>query len=199
MDSVYEVFERINTGGMKLSPQEIRTCVAHGSFNELLFKMNENADWRSVFGTKSIRLKDVEMVLRFFAFYENLASYQRPMKSFLTNYMSANKKIDEERAKHLSAVWTAVNRLIIQALGAKPFRPGGRALNAAMWDCFMVAAAKQIDAGVQLTDGNITSAYNSLLANTDFTKSISSSTADDENIKVRFRIAEEAFADAIVS
>ncbi|WP_025594255.1 GmrSD restriction endonuclease domain-containing protein [Agrobacterium tumefaciens] len=197
MDSVYEVFERINTGGMKLSPQEIRTCVAHGNFNELLFKLNNNADWRSVFGTQSIRLKDVEMVLRFFAFYENLSSYQRPMKSFLTNYMSANKKIDDERAKRLSSVWADINRLIVQALGAKPFRPGGRALNAAMWDCFMVAAAKSFEGGVQLSDESVKSAYSSLLANNDFMKVISSSTADDENIKVRFRIAEEAFADAV--
>ena len=71
MDSVYEVFERINTGGVKLSPQEIRSCVAQGNFNDLLFTLNQNETWRAAFGPESIRLKDIELILRFFTFLEN--------------------------------------------------------------------------------------------------------------------------------
>lgn len=48
--SVYEVFERINSGGMKLSAQEIRSCVNYGPATKLLSELNCNQDWRAVFG-----------------------------------------------------------------------------------------------------------------------------------------------------
>src|SRR5262249_34700378 len=48
--SIYEVFERINTGGMRLSYQEIRACVSFGSFSALLRELNTNAHWRAIFG-----------------------------------------------------------------------------------------------------------------------------------------------------
>lgn len=46
--SVYEVFERINTGGVKLSAQEIRACVSHGRLISMLRELNSNATWRAI-------------------------------------------------------------------------------------------------------------------------------------------------------
>ena len=60
INSVYEVFERINTGGVKLSPQEIRSCVCHGNFNDFLHELNNDVNWRKIYGAKSNRLKDIE-------------------------------------------------------------------------------------------------------------------------------------------
>ena len=45
MDSVYEVFERLNTGGVKLSPQEIRSCIYHGKFNKFIHDLNSGANY----------------------------------------------------------------------------------------------------------------------------------------------------------
>lgn len=199
MDSVYEVFERINTGGMKLSPQEIRSCVAHGSFNELLFEINEDINWRAIFGPKSLRLKDVEMILRFFSFLENIHAYQRPMKTFLTNFMSTHRDISDDAAAAYRALWAEANRAVVASLGMKPFRPGGRALNAAFWDCFMVSLATLIKRDAAPSTGAIQEAYKDLQSNSDFLRVISSSTADDDNIKTRFRIASEAFRDGYTS
>jgi hypothetical protein len=54
--SIYYVFERINTGGTRLSGQEIRTCMYHGSFVGLLRDLNEDKTWRGVYGLRSRRM-----------------------------------------------------------------------------------------------------------------------------------------------
>ena len=48
--SIYHIFERLNTGGTQLVGQEIRNCVYHGPFNELLCELNSMDEWRAVFG-----------------------------------------------------------------------------------------------------------------------------------------------------
>src|SRR6202035_5587475 len=73
--SVYIVFERLNTGGVNLQPQEIRVALYHGELVSVLRKLNDNKDWRALFGPKSRRLKDMELILRFFAFYFYASKY----------------------------------------------------------------------------------------------------------------------------
>jgi hypothetical protein len=46
---MYQVFERINTGGRTLLPQEIRNCVYQGSFNSLLIELNKDQKWRNLY------------------------------------------------------------------------------------------------------------------------------------------------------
>jgi uncharacterized protein with ParB-like and HNH nuclease domain len=87
--SVYHIFERLNTGGTQLVGQEIRNCVYHGSFNDLLCNLNQYPTWRLIFGSNVAhkRQKDVELILRFLAFYENGENYERPIKDFMSNFM----------------------------------------------------------------------------------------------------------------
>ena len=51
--SVYLIFERLNSGGTFLQPQEIRVALYHGEFATLLSKLNDNADWRALYGKKN--------------------------------------------------------------------------------------------------------------------------------------------------
>ena len=44
------MFERLNTGGTQLVGQEIRNCIYHGPFNEMLMSLNKNKEWRTIFG-----------------------------------------------------------------------------------------------------------------------------------------------------
>jgi hypothetical protein len=88
--SIYLIFERLNTGGVNLQPQEIRVALYHGAFVRVLRELNDNAAWRALFGAKSKRLKDMEMILRFFAFYYHAKHYRSPMKDFLNRYMASN-------------------------------------------------------------------------------------------------------------
>jgi uncharacterized protein with ParB-like and HNH nuclease domain len=90
---IYKIFERLNSSGMLLSPQEIRTAIYGGTFSTLLSDLNKNAKWRAVFGPANKRMRDQELILRFFALSQSQVPYARPMKTFLNNFMNANKSL----------------------------------------------------------------------------------------------------------
>jgi len=57
--SVYQLFERINSGGRPLSPQEIRACIYYGTYNEMLVSLSSNPNWRKIIGGEhNERLKE---------------------------------------------------------------------------------------------------------------------------------------------
>lgn len=88
---------------------------------------------------------------------------------------------------------------LVESLGTKPFRPGGRALNAAFYDSFTVSLSSILEKRPNLSSTEIASAYETLKEDSDFIKLISSSTADDENVKARFGTALRAFSNAHTS
>jgi uncharacterized protein with ParB-like and HNH nuclease domain len=89
--SIYHVFERLNTGATPLTPQEIRHCINHGDFTNLLEELNDNLEWREIYGNKNRRLKDRELILRFLALYYDNSKYERPMSEFLNGFMSKHE------------------------------------------------------------------------------------------------------------
>ncbi len=92
----YDLFERLNTGGVTLHPQEIRNCVYIGEFNDFLKECVENTDFKSVVKLTKTAEKTgnlEELVLKFFAYFENRNKFVHGVKEFLNEYM-------EEKTKH---------------------------------------------------------------------------------------------------
>ncbi|MGX7872609.1 DUF262 domain-containing protein [Mesorhizobium sp. ORM6] len=193
INSVYEVFERINTGGIKLSPQEIRSCICHGNFNDYLHNLNDNAEWRAVYGPKSKRLKDVELILRFMAFYEKGAEYQAPMKHFLNDYMKEKRNLSNAQLKGLGDIFMQTVAFVTKALGTRTFRPD-RSLNTAVFDSVATALAHRLAVKAAPESEAALTAYQALLENPRFVEGYIRSTADEENVKKRMEEAEKAFA-----
>lgn len=194
INSVYEVFERINTGGIKLSPQEIRSCICHGRFNAFLHQINDHPEWRAIYGPKSKRLKDVELILRFFAFYEKSAAYKAPMKHFLNDYMKERRNSPQEKLGELQDIFEKMIIFVRKSLGARPFRPD-RSLNTAVFDAVSSALAHRLAEKAKLDEAQVSQAYEGLLKNDRFIEGYIRSTADEENVKKRMEEAREAFAD----
>jgi hypothetical protein len=144
--SIFLVFERLNTTSTPLSEQEIRACVYHGDFNEYLQKANNNPAWRAIYGNVNPRQKDKELLLRFFALYFDIASYQRPMKLFLTNFMRKNRHLELYPEERLNKVFVPTITIAHDALGRNAFRPE-RALNASVTDAILVGTAKRLATG----------------------------------------------------
>ena len=192
MDSVYEVFERINTGGMKLSPQEIRHCVSYGTFTALLMDLNKNEDWRSIFGKENSRLKDVELILRFLTFYYFWEAYESPLKSFISHFLETNRDITPEFALEVSSLFSTTIAKIRSSIGDKAFRPT-RGINAAFYDSVMVGLAKRLNNGPEISDQKVKEIYNSLLENGEYVALFSDTTSAVTNVHSRMSMSIEAF------
>jgi uncharacterized protein with ParB-like and HNH nuclease domain len=189
--SVYHVFERLNTGGKVLSGQEIRACLYHGPFDELIAELNDNADWRAVFGPPNKRQRDQELVLRFFAMRHDDDNYFRPLKGFLNQFMKSNRKLQRFPAKKLKDEFENTVSAIRAALGDRPLRPEG-VLNAAILDSVMVAVCEGLDTGVVNTT-NLKRGYDALLTNEAYLASTKGNTAQQEQVERRLKLAREAF------
>ncbi len=104
-DMHFIVFERINTGSVKLNDMEIRNCLYRGPLNDLLKELSENIDFIKCLNQKSHkdRMQDRSLVLRFMAFYERThhkcdRGLKKYLNEFLNTYQNANsEKIDEYR------------------------------------------------------------------------------------------------------
>jgi hypothetical protein len=192
-DSIYLVFERLNTGGTALNPQEIRSCVSRGAFNELLKQLATNTDWATIFGQASRRGKDQELILRFLAFYEKPGEYERPMKGFLDSFMEANREAPEKRISEYRALFTRTIEYAAKYLGPKAFRPE-RNLNAAATEAILVGLTRRLQQGPVTSPSQMSTACATLFADRDFMQSITSATTDKPTVEARLRKATEEFA-----
>ena len=181
--SVYHIFERLNTGGTHLNPQEIRNSAAHGPFNDLIIELNEDPQWRQIFGkvAPDARMRDVELIVRFQALLENSDQYSKPMKTFLNGFMKKHQWDISDQPYRDSFVSTAGR--VMGALGPRPFHIR-RGINAAVFDSVMIAFAR-----VESIPGDIDKRWERLLANPSFDKATRSSTTDVDTVKRRIDLA----------
>jgi len=192
--SVYHVFERLNTGGHKLMPQEIRTAIFHGSLVEMMRELNTTKEWRNIFGKESNRLKDQELILRFFAMYYAGDTYTKPMNEFLNKFNKVNRNQSSELNEEFAAVFRQSIELIHHAIGTTAFRPE-RALNAAVYDSVMVGLAKRLQNDKKIPVEGLKKAYEELLSNPEFKAATSDSTSDVNNVSTRLNLAITKFKD----
>ena len=112
----FDLFERLNTGGVKLSDQEIRSCVYKGQFNDFLKEKALNPDFCNAIKLTDSQLNDgskEELVLRFFAYLLYRGKFVHSVKDFLNEYMSdAQKHFDYRKYSNLfDEVFAQLNRL----------------------------------------------------------------------------------------
>jgi hypothetical protein len=191
--SIYLLFERLNTGGSLLHPQEIRACVYHGAFNDLLAELNQDSSWRAIYGPENQRMKDRELILRYFTLFFDIERYEKPMEGALNRYMGANRKLQKQSRQQLVNAFVPMIRMIADALGTTAFRPI-RAINAAVFDAVMVGLARRIAIGGPLNPERFRATYAQLLEHPDFKSAYERSTSNEEQVKARLTIATEHFA-----
>lgn len=125
-------FERLNTGGVKLSNQEIRNCLYHGQFNDSLIELADYPIFKRTWGIsdsddqekKSLyeKMEDVELILRFFALrhYEN---YPGNLTKFMDSYMIKSLNFSQEDIEFLKQIFKDTINLAFDIYGELLFKP----------------------------------------------------------------------------
>jgi hypothetical protein len=93
---LFTIFNRLNSGGVRLNNQEIRNCIYSGYFNDELKKFDrENKNWsaikRNIWGSTD-RFRSVEVALRALAFTVGRDNYEGNLAGFLNNFMQKASK-----------------------------------------------------------------------------------------------------------
>jgi hypothetical protein len=157
-DIKFEIFERLNTGSVRLNDQELRNCIYRGRFNQLVTELATDPDWLRLLrrSEPDNRMVDREMILRFLALYLDFNQYQAPMKRFLNTSMRERQNMSDAQAGKLRDVFRQAVLNVLSVFGEKAFtryEPGhegnprggwGREtrLNMALFDTIMLSFAR---------------------------------------------------------
>jgi hypothetical protein len=154
----YDIFERLNSGSVKLESQELRNATCRGPFNDLIKDLATDEHFVVVAqldsGTTRVKtMEDQELVLRFFALaYNNgYSEYKGGFKSFLTEKMKVFNGFDYNKINSMRDMFLNTIKRIRMTFGDQPFAKyrfenGGyrrmSRFNAAVFDSVIVPFSK---------------------------------------------------------
>lgn len=139
----FEVFERLNTGGLALNAQEIRHGLNLGTFGDLLTELEKYPAFRSCLNVTKPRKRmvDQELILRFFALRDRLPLYRTPLVRFLNDYMKDHRNASASWIAEHRSTFESAMELVADVLGPAAFRvtdqsgkPAERAINRAVFE-----------------------------------------------------------------
>lgn len=148
IEYVFTIFRRLNTGGLKLTNQEIRNAIFSGTFNDFLRDCNKDKNWASLLkkttGQKNTndRFKSIEVILKFFAFFDKHSKFKPGLSNFLNEYMKENRSLSETDIQKKKDLFDRTIHLALETLFKR--KPVSR-LNNATFDAVMFGIAKNID------------------------------------------------------
>lgn len=188
--SIYEIFSRLNTGGLNLSPQEIRGCLYRSDFYKMIYSLNSEPCWRDIVGKKEEddKFRDVEVLLRSYALLYDGKQYSGSMIQFLNRFSKEAQEFEEaeiEQSKKLFYDFVTV----CSNINKKAFLTQTGSFNVSLFDAVFVTIAEKI-----LSDGienaKITQdSFDLLKKDEAFKAAITHSTSHVESVKTRLRLA----------
>lgn len=194
----FDIFERLNTGAVKLSAQELRHGIYHGTFIDWTDKQASSKQWRELIHARSDkRMKAEEFILRFLAFHFDLNKYEKPLAGFLNQFAEDHRNATEAQLANFKGVLdetvTRVDR-IFGEMAFKVFDPknDNRILspfNAALFDAQMLGVSHLSAPIAQKANANarkrILAELGQLFYDDQFQRSITLATSDGTQIKTR--------------
>jgi hypothetical protein len=189
-DIKFEVFQRLNTGGVRLNPQEIRNSTYPGTLNNVILDLSENADFRRLLRVKDERtsaivreMRDAELVLRYFTFSATWETFSSGMMRHMDEHMSSHQEIATEDAAKARSGFLTTLRAVEAAFGDFAFRrwvpekgTWRDQVLASLFDAEMLAAQDWRPEQLAPHRAQIVAGLQELFTDKDFRKSIDAAT-----------------------
>lgn len=191
--SAFHIFERLNTGGTPLRPQEIRNVVFRGKFNQLLKEANKDSSWRKIIGKPYLdkRQKDIEFLLRVFSLVGASENYEKPMKEFLNIAMKRHSNGKSKKVASFFDVFPRMTETVLAELGSKPFHLRGPLNLSALDSVFSVI----IENHEKINKQTLKERYIALKADRDFKEYTSYNTTDSNTVQARIKVVNKYLLD----
>jgi uncharacterized protein with ParB-like and HNH nuclease domain len=191
---IFEIFNRLNSGGVNLAPQEIRVSLYYSDFYKMLKRINQAEKWRILIGQEDpdIHMKDIEIILRGFAMLIEGDEYKPSMTRFLNTFSENAKKFPMQDIDYLEKLFHSFLDKCIP-LGDKIFISKKGKFNISMYEAIFSAICKRPyeNRNFDVDEIDATKFYN-LKENPNFIDSIQSHTTNTEMVKARLNTAREA-------
>ncbi|MFM8300751.1 MAG: DUF262 domain-containing protein [Microcystis aeruginosa] len=194
----YELFKRLNSGGSKLTPQEIRNAIYRGvnpRLNELLLKVSKSEVFKYLTQLSSGKLNelyDQELVLRFFAFYKNAENVNENMEKFLNDFMERTVQNANFDYDVYESLIMKVLELIYQIEDNKIFRNERNLFVPAYFEGILIGVAQNIETyaeDLELLKSKITQ----LKSDNDFKRYSGTASNSRSRIRNRLKRVDEIF------
>lgn len=191
--SIFEIFNRLNTGGQNLSSQEIRMSLYYSDFYRELIKMNQDENWRRLIGNEieDLRFKDVEIIVRSFAMLTNHENYKPSMTRFLNKFSKEstffdNNTLDYFRQLFISFLESCCN------LSKNHFLTKSGKFSVSLFESVFVAVCSDPFNSKELVTGKVDGqSIIQLKENADFENATQDSIASILSVKTRISKAKE--------
>ena len=114
----------LDIGVTPLNDQELRNCIYQGSLNDLLDELATSQQWLTLINRTAPdnRLRDHELILRFFALNDAVDDYRPPLKKVLNDYMKKNRSISEDAKQGLRYQFQSSLGNVGAVFANRPFR-----------------------------------------------------------------------------
>jgi uncharacterized protein with ParB-like and HNH nuclease domain len=197
---VQEIFSRLNQGAVRLSDQEIRHAIYPGKLNDLLNELAKIDEIANFGNTKKDSREGEEMVLRFFALQEDLASYEGRLAKFLDSYMAQNATATDTKVRLMRDSFKKALKNCKEVFGDDAFMDTTKSRpkqSVVYYDLLMNSLARHSIEDMKLKKAKINEAFRTLCNNQLFQKTLSGGIQNKRSILRRRELWDNAFSKAI--
>jgi hypothetical protein len=199
----FVIFQRVNTAGVPLTPQEMRNALYQKKATDLLRRMAELDSFKQATGYRvnTKRMADCDFANRFVAFYLRKEVYSSDLDSFMGETLDYINQMQQNEIDSLCDTFDNSMNICYLLLGDKAFRRpnpkrNGKFLkiNKAIFEALSVSIAQLSSKDQQTLMDNKTFFSDKIFAlytNAEFIKAVTSGTAKLPQVNYRFEKIKE--------
>lgn len=193
--SIYEIFDRLNTGGVTLKGQEIRANLYYSDFYRILYELNGHSEWRRILQKKDedLYMRDVELLLRAFALLLEGNSYKPSMSRFLNEFsQKAKNQYNREYTEYLKHVFEAFLLSLSELPDNAFFGKASKKFSIGTFEAIFSAKCCPVLGKDKVFISPLTrEEIDSVISDQEFNRMLREGTTKQQHVKTRLKIAKE--------